>query len=513
MAEDRKFTDDQLRAAARLSFEKLNRGHLETIQNMDVCDLPFELKSYAQDRLRWNERDANEFWNSSATVVDGLEAVWNLNMAGFDGYSSTIADQNAYLEILSQEVTNKIKDRHETYYGISHETDHPVPNAEAISAVIENQEPSTNAESLVEEQQEILFSTQFADFRDRELVKAAKKRKSPLRKKKKTDRPHPSAHLLASLVGDFPVNKYTRKMATEFKEKLPEVPQSFGKGKNTDVHKAIAEADADTDLFKGKTIKKHFSALSVFWKDRFDSDLVSSNIFLGHNFDVSDSDQRKPWTKEDLIRLFSDESWIGHDDGSAALWFPVVGLFSGMRMEEIANLSLSEGLSSVDGITYFNIVPHSDWTGKTPSAYRRVPVHSALAELGFERLVAKKRQRSGDFVFSDLTQTASSENRSASYSREFSRVLRRDKYPKHIVFHSFRHTFRTGIANSKIHQERHLDAVMGHMSPGGEKTPKQSIGRRYEHRDLFPIDILRDVVETFKVDDEVMRLLKSRLAP
>lgn len=513
MSIDRKFSDDQIRAAVRLSFEKLNKGHAEAIQKTDVSGLPELLEKFAHHQLRWDDEHAQQDWHMSGPTMDDLEASWNLNVAGFDGYSATYSDKSRFVEILTDEFRKIIKIRHDFYYSSDR---NEFEKSQIVNHPLVSPETSVTSDSSLGEDGSRLFSVEFAKYIAEKTTATSKSGKKSSYRKPKSGRPHPSARLLAQLIGDFPVEKYTRKMAKEFKQQLSLVPQAFGKGNCEDVWEAIEAVNEETLLMKGKTIKKHFSALSGFWVDQIDSNLASSNIFLGHIFDLTDSIPRQPWRTEDLIRFFSDAIWTDLDDDSTSLWLPVIGLFTGMRLDEIANLSASNGVvQSPEGILYFKVAPHSGWSGKTPAAHRRIPVHNALLQLGLERMLAVKSNVSERFLFSDLRETDYSEGRSSSYSRRFSYDLRRLNYPISVTFHSFRHTFRTKIASSK-HLDRHLDAVTGHASPPKTKNPdefegQRSQGKKYEHPDLFPLSLLHDVVESFTVDEAVMKCLKSRL--
>lgn len=155
-----------------------------------------------------------------------------------------------------------------------------------------------------------------------------------------------------------------------------------------------------------------------------------------------------------------------------------------MRVEEIAQLQ-PDDIKIDEDIWIFDIRK-----SKTESGIRRVPIHSFILRHGICELAQSRRSYGFTQLFPDLTPSGPENKFSASYSREFSRLLRGMKINELVTFHSFRHTFRTKVASSKV-LDRHLDAITGH-----ENTTR-SVGKIYEHREEFTLDNLREAVEIF----------------
>jgi integrase len=344
-----------------------------------------------------------------------------------------------------------------------------------------------------------------------------------------TSQARASLRLLEGLVGAKAVGEYVRADAGKLRELLLRVPASFGKGRETDPTRAIADADArdaairraredapDSQLAHSapsrrmsmKTTKRHFSALSQFWDWLKVYGHVAEDIFLGWKFPGTKSKKvkkRHPWPKIYLGVLFQSDQWRSADVYSADHWLPLIALHSGMRLDEIANIRITNDIKNDGGIYYFHIQerPIDDdddhweaksndhWEAKSEASYRRVPIHSWLIRHGILALGEHRKKLGAVMLFPDLSPSGPDGKRSAAYSREFSRLKKRLGIPAGIVFHSFRHTFRSKVAQAEW-QKRHIDAVVGHEDDGD-----QSVGPTYEHVETYELSILRDVVESF----------------
>lgn len=153
---------------------------------------------------------------------------------------------------------------------------------------------------------------------------------------------------------------------------------------------------------------------------------------------------KRPFTDAELSIL------LGHDAGSLLNDLMPVGALSGMRIEEICQLLVSD---CRDG--HFNV-----WAGKTDSARRTVPIHSGLREIIERRCGGKKED---GYVFDELPPTPKSrETRSDPAAKQFTRFRRKvgvderpnDKAKSNVDFHSFRRWFIR-----KVRDARHAGAV------------------------------------------------------
>ena len=191
---------------------------------------------------------------------------------------------------------------------------------------------------------------------------------------------------------------------------------------------------------------------------------------------------RVAWSVADLQRIFNGPI---HSAGErplgggreAAYWLPLLALYTGARLEELAQLR-REDVVAVPGFGHFLGITdeHSGNTLKNARSRRRIPVHEMLVRCGWLDYVA--RQCAGGWLFPDLKPNPRG-RRGGYFSNFFSIYLRtrlglRD--PR-TVFHSFRHTFKDACRAAGIEEAVH-DALTGHTTPGA--------GRRYGD-ELYPL--------------------------
>jgi len=147
--------------------------------------------------------------------------------------------------------------------------------------------------------------------------------------------------------------------------------------------------------------------------------------------------------------------------GEAAVWLPLIAYMTGMRLEEIGQLT-KDDIKRQDDIWFFNLdhAPNKGRVLKNESSRRQIPVHSRLIELGFLDLVSGSTGR----LFPDLS-SAGARQLTASWSQWFGRYLRQviGIADRRKTFHSFRHTFKDLCREAGISKDLH-DRLTGHSS-------------------------------------------------
>ncbi|WP_347556509.1 site-specific integrase [Robbsia sp. KACC 23696] len=158
--------------------------------------------------------------------------------------------------------------------------------------------------------------------------------------------------------------------------------------------------------------------------------------------------------------------------GDACYWLPLLALFTGARIEELAQLRPEDVYEEAyrDGAgqqhsAWVVRVTHSAEDGqelKTAASERRIPVHADLIRLGFlehARAAAGKRR----IFFSLIPDVYGVE--SGNFSKWFGRYLRTvcRVTDERMVFHSFRHTFKHLSRLAGIPADVH-NALTGHTT-------------------------------------------------
>ncbi|MFR6518355.1 MAG: DUF6538 domain-containing protein [Bilophila wadsworthia] len=196
--------------------------------------------------------------------------------------------------------------------------------------------------------------------------------------------------------------------------------------------------------------------------------------------------KRESFTQDELKALFGDMGkYVQATEGvPSRFWAPLIALYSGIRLEEICQLHLSD-IVKVDGVLCFSINEERGGSGyvkhvKSLAGIRKVPVHPHLwRELGLEKFVASrwaktpKEKYASTLLFPDLQERVNAVNHAtvklgSALTHWFTRYRRsvgvggQHGEPSTKAFHSFRHTMI-----EYLHKEARVDlsmlqAVVGH---------------------------------------------------
>lgn len=183
---------------------------------------------------------------------------------------------------------------------------------------------------------------------------------------------------------------------------------------------------------------------------------------------------RVEFSEDDLRTIFSSEIYVGTKSsrggkGPAAKWIPLIGLYSGARVEETAQLRIGD-ITEVSGIPVMRITtlddegkPVKGRTLKTASSERDVPIHPELVRLGLLRYRDSLKGEPQDWLFPELLPDRYG-TRSGNWVKWFSRQLRNRIGIKDTrkTLHSFRHTFKT-YARGSIPKDIQ-DVLTGHAA-------------------------------------------------
>ncbi|MGE4193307.1 MAG: DUF6538 domain-containing protein [Pseudodesulfovibrio sp.] len=198
---------------------------------------------------------------------------------------------------------------------------------------------------------------------------------------------------------------------------------------------------------------------------------------------------RLPYTVDDLnaicrFPVYTEGERPQAGGGEAAKWLPLMGIFTGARLEELGQLTVDD-IREEQGIAYFDMTA----TGrgkrrKTESSKRRVPIHSKLIEMGFLGYVEQMRKQGHSRLFPALV--SQDEKVTAAWSKWWGRYARKHGgFDKLKVFHSFRHAFKDALREGGV-QEEVSDALTGH-APTTE-------GRKYGGNG-YPLKRLKEGIE------------------
>lgn len=300
-------------------------------------------------------------------------------------------------------------------------------------------------------------------------------------------------HRFVELHGDLPVAKITRKHVREFREALQDVPLSrTGELREAalPVLQKWGKENPDAAKLSPGTINKLLGgcqAVAVWARDNgiIPDDMPWSDPFARMRLEEEEP-TREPWQLAELRTLFSSPVFARSERpkggrGEAAFWLPLLALFTGARLGELASLLASDLVADDDtGVMYIKIVDDEERGKrlKTASSRRVVPVHPELTRLGFQQYVEERRKLDGQHapLFPLLT-VGPRGGLAESWSKWFGRYIR-DIGIKDTdrVFHSFRHSFKDALRAAGVNEDIN-DALTGHSGGGG-------VGRTYGAKDM-----------------------------
>lgn len=202
---------------------------------------------------------------------------------------------------------------------------------------------------------------------------------------------------------------------------------------------------------------------------------------LGLEGNEHSDEDRYPFSPAQLERIFSAPIYTGCQDDArnwakagerkpkgTKFWVPLIGLYQGMRLNEICQLRL-EDIRRESDIAFIDIRPdivrekskkqtqkedEGDRRIKTASSRRRVPVHPRLEELGFLDFVKAQLEGGEQRLFPDLKKDGRGYY-SDGFQKWFARLLERQgAKEKKTSFHSFRHNWADEMRLMGVPQER-----------------------------------------------------------
>jgi len=297
---------------------------------------------------------------------------------------------------------------------------------------------------------------------------------------------------LIAIVDDLSVSLLTRDVILDYRDKVSRLPKNRNKLYSNQTIEELLSLELTNDLLpSSRTIDEKLVAVRSFLRwCRIHKGYIDSDPTDGVKVKAQ-SQSYAPFTSADLQALFHSKKYReGSHRKSWQYWIPLIGLYTGARLSEIAQLK-SADLINEEGIWVFNITDAGEGQRiKTQAGIRKVPVSSRLRDLGLieyaQDLVSKREDR----LFPDLKEGTKGWGHKAS--RWFNDVYKRrcgieiDPGGGRKVFHSFRHTAITKALSARM-PVQHCQQVFGHQ--------KRLMGETETYTHSFPLESLVPVIE------------------
>lgn len=299
--------------------------------------------------------------------------------------------------------------------------------------------------------------------------------------------------LFLEAVGDKPFGRIDKADLRHYRELLHKVPARYSTRFPGKSLQEILAADAYPKL-ADTSVDKLLRYVKSLFSFAVDQDYVTNNPAEALRLKKSNDarNQRKAFSTNDLQRIFDATYCVQREKRPERFWIPLCLLFTGARLEEIAQLD-AEDIRQVRNIWCFNINEEGDDKSvKTAQSVRVVPVHSRLLDLGLLEFVSSRRGNGEDKLWPNLTKTANGYG--SAISKHFNKRLRNlGIEDRKLVLYSLRHNVTTQLANKGI-EAYLIERLVGHRSDGqtfGRYTKEIEVGKLAQVVELldFPLNL------------------------
>ena len=168
--------------------------------------------------------------------------------------------------------------------------------------------------------------------------------------------------------------------------------------------------------------------------------------------------KRRAYTPDEIAIIFAKPMF--RDETGAKRWLPILALFHGARLSELAAMPRSH-FRQIGEHWCFDLTA-DDRKLKTEAARRIIPLHPKLVELGW---LAHFKGLDGKWLFPDLDH-ASSHGPGHEFSKWWGIWMdEQGLTDPALTFHSFRHAWKRRARASDVKEEMH-NVISGHKGVG-----------------------------------------------
>ena len=316
--------------------------------------------------------------------------------------------------------------------------------------------------------------------------------------------------------------------ARGFRDTIAKLPSGYSKRRDyagLDIHQAVAKGERDgTKRISMVTRQRYMSTVSPFFDWLRSEGRIAIQPFDGlHQRVVKGENPRPTFTSAQLNVILASPLFTGFiADGKEHIagnmhandwryWIPLIGLFTGARITEIAQLnvdnivkiSVQSEEAEANNQVYFFEFKHDKNTGqKTKSGKRRiVPVHSRLVALGFltylKRQVVRSIADGNRQLFPELKLTGERGKLGdlpSRFWRDYLSAIAIKSGADGMGAHSFRHTISDRLRTAGYLDREFGPLILGHSDKsvtGGYGELKQGTARmRHEMLEAVKFDDL-----------------------
>ena len=276
---------------------------------------------------------------------------------------------------------------------------------------------SADAESLSNRQQ-MRKNVTLSDYIKRYILEWERMEGRELDSRKKTQ----LRRLQEALPTDKTICNVSRDDAVTVRDTLAKLPKSTTKYAGMPIQKIIEIVNSespDYERITHTTIERYFETYKALFSQASEDSIFDGKnpfrdieIIVGGKRAERQERRRKKavskasFTNDDLTKIFSTDLYVNHgnttEHENVKFWLPLIGLFTGSRMSQIASLyckdvTVKQGIPVID----FNEA-EPDKSGKTDESFRLVPIHPLLMRLGLVEFANKVASYGHKRLFPEL---------------------------------------------------------------------------------------------------------------
>jgi integrase len=315
-----------------------------------------------------------------------------------------------------------------------------------------------------------------------------------------------SLAMLTEIIGDVPVKTIDHKVMRDFKQtllKLPSNRNKISKYKDKTI-KEILEMDIEKSL-SISTVNKVLDRVSSLFNWAVKNGYMDRNPASSMQLpqDKRDDEYRDAFTPDDLRKIFHSNAYL-EDNHSREhyFWLPVLGLFTGARIEELCQLHLDD-IVEKDGVWVLDINDRDEKKLKNKQSRRLIPLHPFLTDdLRIIQYAESLKAKGRDRFFHELVRQRDGYSASPSkwfgYHRKALGITESTK-----TFHSFRHTFTNCLKQNLGVDFQMIKQLVGH---GGDDITLDRYAKKYSAKVL-----LDNAIEKLGFDVDLEHLKRARI--
>jgi integrase len=184
---------------------------------------------------------------------------------------------------------------------------------------------------------------------------------------------------------DIDVHDFDKATAVAYADQLADYPKSRWKGKGRDLMTLEEVRAIESGRLSTSAVNAEMQVVGSLCVWLVQRGHLTSNPVEGLSPKINKADRsREPFTREEVVQIFSHPCFRGkkptkwHKPLRAHYyWMPILGLFTGARIEELAQLRKKD-IREINGIMAIDVMP-SDLTSEVTTRRKSTPGKSAAA--------------------------------------------------------------------------------------------------------------------------------------